>query len=316
MKAAKRARTRRVLLQRTSAGRTVIPPTERSNPASASLDKETALEIARIINREDRKVAVAVARVLPQIARAIDAATDALRKGGRILYVGTGTSGRLGALDAAECPPTFGADPKQIQYIVAGGNPALHRAMEAEEDSRKAGRRDMARRKPGPKDLVVGLAASGHTPYTLAAVEYARRKRATVAGVTCAPGSPLAKLAQIAIEIDVGPEVVTGSTRMKAGTAEKLVCNTITTGAFTQLGYVYGNLMVNVALGNSKLIERGIAIVRAITGVDRETATNALNRAGEVRIALVMIMGHVSKAEAQRRLRKTGGNTREALAGL
>jgi N-acetylmuramic acid 6-phosphate etherase len=198
-------------------------PTERANPASRDLDRKSALEIARIINSQDAKVAAAVKPCLPQIARAIDLIAAALQKGGRLIYVGAGTSGRIAALDAAECPPTFNTDPKTIQFIIAGGPKALAAAIEANEDSRKLGERAIAKKKPGKNDVVVGIAASGRTPFTLAAVQYARRHGSKTVAVTCAPKSALAKAAHIAIVTEVGPEVIAGSSRMKAGTAQKMV---------------------------------------------------------------------------------------------
>ena len=288
--------------------------TERANRASEDLDTKSALEIARIINVEDRRVAVAVSSALPQIAQAIDAVADAFRRGGRVIYVGTGTSGRLGALDSAECPPTFGVDPKMVQFVIAGGEKALSRAVEASEDTPELGRRDLSKRKPTKKDVVIGLAASGRTPYTWAALKFAREKGCKTIAVTANPGSLLAKIADIAIVVEVGPEVIAGSTRMKAATMQKLVCNMITTGAFTRIGYVYGNLMVNVHLGNSKLVERGIGIVQRITGCDRGQAIDALERAGRsVPVALVMQVAGVSKGEARRRLKSAGGNVRKAI---
>lgn len=290
--------------------------TERENPRSADLDTKSALEIASIINAEDRAVPVAIERVLPQIARSIDAAAEALRRGGRIIYVGTGTSGRLGALDASECPPTFNAEPKMVQFVIAGGEKALSRAIEADEDSPALGERDMARKKPGSRDLVVGLAASGRTPYTVAAVQYARKKGAVTVAVTANSDLALARVVHIPIVVEVGPEVIAGSTRMKAGTMQKLVCNMITTGAFTRLGYVYGNLMVNVHLKNRKLVERAIGIVQRITAVDRTRAVAALEEAqGSVPIALVMLKTGLSRSDARKRLASARGNVRNAIAG-
>ena len=290
--------------------------TESANTASLDLDLRPALEIARVINAEDQKVAAAVERALPAIGRAIDAIAEAIGRGGRLIYVGAGTSGRIAALDASECPPTFNTDPRTVQYVMAGGTKALGRAAEFNEDSPAAGARDIARKKPGKNDVVVGLAASGRTPYTVAAVEYARRKGARTVGVVCNPGSPLAAAAEIAIEIKVGPEAVAGSSRMKAGTAQKLVLNMLSTGAMARLGYVYGNLMVNVHLKNRKLVERGITIVRTITGISREEALRALQAAGRsVPAALVMLKAGVGKAEAQRRLKAARGNVRRAIEG-
>jgi len=290
--------------------------TETANIASAGLDTLPALAIARIINDEDKKVAYAVERALPQIAKAIDAVANAIGNGGRLIYVGAGTSGRLAALDASECPPTFNTDPRTVQYVMAGGETALGRAAEFNEDSRDVGEKDLAKKKPGRGDVVCGIAASGRTPYTVAAVEYARRMGAKTVAVVCNRNSPLAAAAEIAIEVEVGAEVVSGSTRLKAGTAQKLVLNMITTGAMSRLGYVYGNLMVNVHLKNQKLVERGITIVQRITNATRDQAVAALDAADQsVPAALVMIHARVSKAEAQRRLKAAKGNVRKAMKG-
>jgi N-acetylmuramic acid 6-phosphate etherase len=288
--------------------------TEQRNPASMQLDALPALEMARVINSEDATVAVAVVAALPAVARAIDAVAEAIGSGGRLIYAGAGTSGRIAALDAAECPPTFNTDPRTIQCVIAGGSRALWSAEEDQEDSAELGRRDLRKKKPGKKDVVVGLAASGRTPYTVAALEYARSRGTTTVAVTCNPGSPLEKTADIAIVVPVGPEVVTGSTRMKAGTAQKLVCNMITTGAMARLGYVYGNLMVNVHLKNKKLVERGISILMQAAGVEREVAAKAMKAAGpSVPAALVMLKAGVSRKEAERRLKAARGNVRRAL---
>jgi N-acetylmuramic acid 6-phosphate etherase len=288
--------------------------TERPNPTSADLDTKSALEIVEIINREDHKVAKAVKKALPQIAKAVSAAEETFRRGGRLIYVGTGTSGRLGALDASECPPTFNTPPERVQYVIAGGDTALGHAVEASEDSLEVGRSDMAKKKPGKRDIVVGLAASGRTPYTIAAVEYAKSKGAKTVAIVCNSGTLLAKTADIPIEVEVGTEVISGSTRMKAGSAQKMVCNMITTGAFARLGCVYGNLMVNVHLKNQKLVERGIRIVQQLTGLSPEEAARAIERAGEsVPVALVMVKGTVSAAEAKRRLKSAGGSVRKAI---
>jgi N-acetylmuramic acid 6-phosphate etherase len=237
-----------------------------------------------------------------------------LAKGGRLIYVGSGTSGRLGALDASECPPTFGVDPSMIQYVIAGGERALANAAEASEDSSQLGKSDMAARKPGKKDVIVGLAASGRTPYTIAALKYAAKKGAATVAVICNTGSELARVAQIAIEAEVGPEVLTGSTRLKAGTAQKLICNMLTTGAMARLGYVYGNLMVNLHLKNEKLIERGISIVQRVAKVNRTVALATLEAADmKVSIALVMLCAKVSKPEANRRLKRAQGSIRKAI---
>ena len=215
--------------------------TEQQNPATMNLDDLSALEIARAINREDQRVALAVEKALPEIAHAMDLVAESLRKGGRLIYVGAGTSGRLGALDASEIPPTFGIDPKLVRYVIAGGDKALHSAVEDEEDSTNLGKKDMAKLKPGKRDVVIGIAASGRTPYTLAALRYAKKKGTKTIAVVCNRHSPIEHAAGLAIVIDVGPEVLSGSTRMKAGTAQKLVLNMISTGAMVRLGYVYGN---------------------------------------------------------------------------
>ena len=291
--------------------------TERANPRSTDLDLKPALEIARIINAEDAKVAGAVQRALPQIARAIDLVAAQFRRGGRLLYVGTGTSGRMGALDASEIPPTFATSPGFVQFIIAGGPKALGAEAEAEasEDSSELGHSEMVKRKPSKKDVVIGIAASGRTPFTIAALEYARSRGAQTIALTCNPDSPLERAAHFAIVTDVGPEVLTGSSRMKAGTAQKMVLNMITTGAMTRLGYVYGNLMVNLRLKNSKLSERGITILQNAAEVDREQARQALQSASnDVPVALVMLKAHVLRAQASRALKATNGHVRKAIA--
>jgi N-acetylmuramic acid 6-phosphate etherase len=289
--------------------------TETANPVSADLDLKPALEIARIINAEDAKVAAAVHRALPQIARAIDTVAAHFRKGGRLFYVGTGTSGRMGALDASEIPPTFATDPALVQYIIAGGSKALGAEAEASEDSSELGRAEMAKRKPTKKDIVIGIAASGRTPFTIAALEYARSRGTETIALTCNPKSPLERAAHFAIVTDVGPEVLTGSSRMKAGTAQKMVLNMVTTGAMTRLGYVYGNLMVNLRLKNSKLSERGITILQHAAHVDREMAHKTLQSAGhDVPLALVMLKAEVSRTQAARALQATAGHVRKAIA--
>jgi N-acetylmuramic acid 6-phosphate etherase len=288
--------------------------TEERNTNSIGFDSKSPLEIARIINTEDQKVAFAIEMALPQIAKAIEAVAKALSNGGRLIYVGTGTSGRLGALDASECPPTFNTDPEMVQYVMAGGEKALARAVEADEDSPALGRHDLAKKKPTRRDVVVGLAASGRTPYTVSAVEYARKKGAATVGIVANPNSPLARAAAIPIVIPVGPEVVAGSTRLKAGTMQKLVLNMITTGAFVRMGYVYDNLMVNLHLKNRKLVERGIGIVQQLMDLDRKSAIEALRVSeGSVPVALVMLEAGVGRKEAEKRLKKSKGNVRKAI---
>jgi N-acetylmuramic acid 6-phosphate etherase len=288
--------------------------TEQHNADSQALDTKTALEIATIINKEDAKVAAAVSKALPEIARAIDAIVEALSRGGRLIYVGAGTSGRIAALDSAECPPTFSTDPRQVQFVMAGGEKALGRAIEANEDSPELGQRDLAKMKPTKKDVVAGIAASGRTPYTVAAVEYAKKKGAKTIGISCNPDSELAKAADIAIIVEVGPEIISGSTRMKAGTAQKMILNMLTTGAMTRLGYVYGNLMVNVAPKNEKLVERAITILSKAAEVDRRRAGLVLDQSGRsVPVALVMLRANVNRTEARRRIKAAGGNVRKAI---
>lgn len=288
--------------------------TESQNEASRELDNKSALEIARIINREDEKVAKAVRRALPEIAQATDAIADAIRKGGRLIYVGAGTSGRIAALDASEIPPTYNTDPETVQYVMAGGAKALGAASEANEDSRELGEADMSKRRPTKRDVVLGLAASGRTPYTVAAVEFARARGAITVGVTCNPDSALTKAVDIPIVVEVGPEVISGSTRMKAGTAQKMVLNMLTTGAMTRLGYVYGNLMVNVSMKNKKLVERAIGILQKATDVDRELAQHALKSSnGSVPVALVMIKTGLNARQAEQRLKAFNGHVRRAI---
>jgi len=289
-------------------------PTEQPNTIAKNLDLKSSLEIASIINAQDAKVAAAVKPALPQIARGIDLIAEALQRGGRLIYVGAGTSGRLGALDASECPPTFNTDPKTVQFIIAGGIKALHSATEASEDSRELGRREMAEKKPGKNDVVVGIAASGRTPFTIAAVEYARSRGAKTIAVTCNAGSPLEKAAHFAIVAEVGPEVIAGSSRMKAGSAQKMILNMLSSGAMTRLGYVYGNLMINVHVKNYKLRERGLTILQEAAGIDREAAEQALQAAGnDVPIALVMLQAKVSRLQATKALKSTKGHVREAI---
>jgi N-acetylmuramic acid 6-phosphate etherase len=290
-------------------------PTEQLNPASADLDLKPSLEIARIINTEDATVAAVVERTLPQIARAIDWIAEALANRGRLIYVGTGSSGRIAALDASECPPTFNVSPSTVQFVMAGGVRALSKAVEANEDSRELGMREMRKKKPTKKDVVVGIAASGRTPFTVAAVEYARKVGAKTIAVTCNPDSPLENAAELAIVVETGPEVVAGSTRMKAGTAEKLVLNMLSTGAMVRLGYVYGNLMVNLHQKNSKLTERAITIVARALDTSREQAREALQRAGrDVPVAIVTAKAGVSREKADKSLQAARGHVRKAIA--
>ena len=288
--------------------------TERPNEASAGLDTKSAIEIARIINHEDNKISAAVKKALPEIAIVIDTVARSLRDGGRLIYVGAGSSGRIAALDASECPPTFSTAPSQVQYIMAGGPKALASASDVNEDSPELGQRDIARRRPTRKDIVIGISASGRTPYVVGATEYARTRGAKTAAITCNPNSDLSQVADVTIVADVGPEVLSGSTRMKASTAQKMILNMITTGAMTRLGYVYDNLMVNVHMQNTKLVERGISILMRACHIDREQAVLTIKSAGRsVPVALVMLKAGVDKPEAVRRLAKSDGNVRLAI---
>jgi len=288
--------------------------TEQPNDAAHDLDQKSSIEIAALINAEDVTVALAVTVVLPQIARAIDLVAAALRRGGRLIYVGAGTSGRIAALDAVECPPTFNTDPSSVQFIIAGGNKALASESETSEDDASAGRKEMSRRKPTKNDVVLGIASSGRTPFTVAAVTEARRRGARTIALTCNANSPLERAAHFAIVTQVGPEVLAGSSRMKAGTAHKMVLNMISTAAMTRLGYVYGNLMVNVSPKNEKLKQRAVAILERATGADHAAATEALQASGNrTPVALVMLAANVSRGEATIALKKADGNVRQAI---
>jgi N-acetylmuramic acid 6-phosphate etherase len=288
--------------------------TEQLNPASASIDTLTTVEMLEVINREDRKVADAVAQVIPAIARAVDAIVAAMERGGRLFYIGAGTSGRLGVLDASECPPTFSVPPDLVQGIIAGGEPALSEATETTEDDPAIGAGDLRERGFAGRDVLVGIAASGRTPYVLGAVFEARKLGAVTVGISCTPQSELSRAVDIAIEPLPGPEIVAGSTRLKAGTATKLALNMLTTGTFIRRGYVFGNLMVNVQPKNSKLRDRALRIVAAAAGVSSERAAELLAAAGDsVRAAVVMERAKVDRAEAERALAASGGRVAAAL---
>jgi len=288
--------------------------TEQLLPAARDLDQMSSLDIVRLMNKDDATVAGAVRRALPEIARAIDEVVAALRHEGRLIYVGAGTSGRLGALDASEIPPTFNVSPRSVQYVMAGGAKALGSSTEASEDDTSAAVREMKRRKPGKHDVVLGIATSGRTPFTIAAVEYARSSGARTIALTCNRNSPLERAAHCGIVTEVGPEVVAGSSRMKAGTAHKMVLNMISTGAMTRLGYVYGNLMVNVWTKNEKLVQRAVRIIAQATGKDHDTAAAALKAAGNrTPVAVVMLTANVSRTKAAAALKKTKGHVRQAI---
>jgi N-acetylmuramic acid 6-phosphate etherase len=286
--------------------------TEQLNENAQDLDCKTSLEIARLINAEDAKVPGAVKRALPQIARALDLAVAALRKGGRLIYVGAGTSGRIAALDATECPPTFNTD--RIQFIIAGGARALATDSEISEDDEEQGRKEIARRKIGKADVVIGIAASGRTPFTVAALQEGHRRGAKTIALTCNRNSPLEHAAHFAIITEVGPEVLAGSSRMKSATAHKMVLNMISTGAMSRLGYVYGNLMVSVVPKNEKLKQRALAILQRASGVKEVAARTALKAArNDTRLALVMLKAGVNRTTAVAALKKSMGHVRQAI---
>jgi N-acetylmuramic acid 6-phosphate etherase len=289
--------------------------TEQNLDAAANLDRMSSLEIVRLINDQDATVAGAVKRALPQIARAVDVVAAGLRQGGRLIYVGAGTSGRLGALDASEIQPTYNTGPGTVQFIMAGGPRALGASTEASEDDTALALAEIKKRRPGKHDIVIGVATSGRTPFTIAAVEEARHQGAHTIALTCNRNSPLERVSDFAIVTEVGPEVVAGSSRMKAGTAHKMVLNMISTGAMVRLGYVYGNLMVNVWTKNEKLVQRATRIVEQATGSDQEAARRALHETGNrTPVAVVMLAAGATKSKAAAALKKTRGHVRQAIA--
>jgi N-acetylmuramic acid 6-phosphate etherase len=294
-----------------------LPITEQENPRTANIDSLPTIDVVRLINEEDKQVALAVEKCLPEIAEAIDAIVERLKNGGRLFYVGTGTSGRLGVLDASECPPTYGVSPDLVQGVIAGGYDALYRAVEASEDNSQAGAIDLVKRGVNEKDSVVGIAASGRTPYTIGALEWARANGCFTIALTCVPDSAITKVADVSIVPVVGAEVITGSTRMKSGTSHKMILNMISTTAMIRLGYVKGNRMTNVLPRNEKLRERSLRIFIAETNVDEETAKRFLEKSGgEVRVALVMFNANVSRIEAEKALAMTRGNINQAIKQL
>jgi N-acetylmuramic acid 6-phosphate etherase len=290
----------------------VALPTEARNPRSERVDQLSTLDMLTVINDEDATIAAAVRAALPRIAQAVDAIAARFAQGGRLFYLGAGTSGRLGVLDASECPPTFSVPPGLFVGLIAGGDPALRRSSEASEDDPLQGERDLAPYDLTPRDTVLGIAASGRTPYVLGALECATRAGALTIALTCAaggelPASPMGKIAGIAIELATGPEILTGSTRMKAGTATKLVLNSISTGVMIRAGAVYGNLMVNVQPTNAKLIDRAERIISSETGCDRDEAAYLLQAAGSVKTAIAMRLLNLDKPHAEARLAAAGG---------
>ncbi|HEX8847160.1 MAG TPA: N-acetylmuramic acid 6-phosphate etherase [Pyrinomonadaceae bacterium] len=294
-----------------------IPLTEQENPRTAGISSLPTEEVVRLMNEEDARVASAVSAVLPEVARAVDAIAGRLRDGGHLFYVGTGTSGRLGVLDAAECPPTFGVSPELVQGIIAGGYDATYRAVEASEDDREAGARDLDARGVTKLDAVVGIAASGRTPYTIGAVEHARSLGAFTAAVTCVPDSEITRAAEVNIVAAVGPEVIAGSTRLKAGTAQKMILNMLSTATMIRLGYVTGNRMTNLLTRNVKLRARAVRILAAETGLDEQEASARLETAGgDLRSALVMTRTGCALEEAERALAETNGVVQRAVESL
>ncbi len=285
--------------------------TERKNPAADSLDTKETHEILALMNREDHKVAGAIKKVIPQITRAVDLATDAIAKGGRLVYLGAGTSGRLGVLDASECRPTFSTD--KVVAVLAGGPQAMLKAGEGIEDDCARARRDLQRIGLNKKDVLVGIAASGRTPYTLEGLRYARQKGAATVGLTANPDSPMRGMVDVEIAVNVGPEVLAGSTRLKAGTAQKLVLNMLSTATMVRLGRVFSGFMVHVEMKNEKLRERGRSILMKATGVDPATAAQTMEASGlNLPAALLMIWKGIPKREAVRIL-KEQPNTALAL---
>lgn len=285
-----------------------LPITEQENLNTSNLSSLPLREIIRLMNDEDTLVASAIGLVLPEVAAAVEGIVGRLGSGGRLFYIGTGTSGRLGVLDAAECPPTFGVSPDLVQAIIAGGYEACYRAVEASEDDADAGAKDLEARDFKKDDVLVGIAASGHTPYTVGAVEYARRLGAFTVAITCAPHSPITAAAEISIAPIVGPEVIAGSTRLKAGTAQKMVLNMLSTATMAKLGYVSGNRMTNVQTRNSKLRARAVRILMAETGVDERRAIASLEKAnGSLPAALLMAKSGCSLEDAERALAAAGG---------
>jgi len=288
--------------------------TEQPNPVSEGIDALTSEQIVRIINHEDQKVAEAVEREIPIIARAVDVMVGVFERGGRLFYIGAGTSGRLGVLDAAECPPTFNVSPEVVQGIIAGGEAALARATETTEDDPAIGAQDLRGRGFRPRDVLVGIAASGRTPYVLGAIAEANGMGAFTMGISCTPDSELAVAVKLPITLLVGPEIVAGSTRMKAATATKMVLNMLTTASFIRMGYVFGNLMVNVQPKNSKLADRARRILARAAGISYEKAGEMLMASGNsVRTAIVMARLGVNREEAERRLAAGHGRMSEAL---
>jgi len=294
-----------------------LPVTEQENPRSSNLSSFSSSEIVGLMNEEDKTVAAAIEHTLKHVSDAVDQIVLRLRSGGRLFYIGTGTSGRLGVLDAAECPPTFGVSPELVQGVIAGGYDACYQAVEASEDDSDASKIDLERRGFSKLDALVGIAASGRTPYTIGALSYARQLGAFTVAVTCVPESPITKVAEISLVPVVGPEVLTGSSRLKAGTAQKMILNMISTATMTRLGYVSGNRMSNLQARNQKLRERAARILAAETGLDESAAATALAAAeGDLRVAAVMIATSSNLDEAKRSLIESNQVVSKAIKSL
>lgn len=288
--------------------------TEKNNPASAHIDEMTTLDMMTLINREDQKAALSLVPILPQIAAAVDLIADRLRRGGRLIYCGAGTSGRLGVLDAAECPPTYGTDPRQVTAIIAGGRPAMFAAQEGAEDNKDAAVADLQELQLSRTDGLVGLSASGRAPYVVSALRYARAQGAATVSVACSPDSVIARAADISLTAVPGPEIIAGSTRLKAGTVQKLILNMLSTGAMIRLGKVFGNRMVDLQATNEKLAERARRIVSEVTGCPAEESAHLLDKAGgSAKLAILLGLSKLSPEDARRILQKTGGHLKAAL---
>lgn len=288
--------------------------TEERNPASTNLDRMNALEIIRLMNREDEKVARAVRREIPTIARVVDAVVARMKTDGRLLYVGAGTSGRIGILDASECPPTFGASPNLVRGVIAGGRKAIMKSIEGAEDRSADGACDLRKLRLTKKDSVVGIAASGTTPYVLGALRYAKRRGALTISLTANSRSAVARAAQITVTPEVGPEILAGSTRLKAGTSQKMVLNMLSTAVMVRLGHAYDNLMIDMGEANEKLRERAQWILQEASGKSVSAVTRALRQTGhDLRLSLILLKRGVSAAHARRLLKQSGGNLRKAL---
>lgn len=292
------------------------PPTEEANPRTKDIDRRSTLEMVSLINREDKTVAEAVSRVLDRVAEAVDLIVERIKSGGRLIYVGTGTSGRLGVLDASECPPTFGVSPDLVRGVIAGGYDALHRAVEAAEDDPEQAARDLHFFKVSSNDVLLGVSASGNTPYTLGAIHFGNEIGAATIALTCNPESQMAAAAKVSIAPVVGPEVIAGSSRMKAGTAQKMVLNMLSTATMIRLGLVYSNLMSNLRATNKKLRRRACAILSDETGLSTKDAVGIFQAAGEdLRVALLMARSNLSRTDAEQLLESHGGSVRRALDG-